>query len=371
MLTFHFLNVNHGDSIIIQNESPKNGTHYGLIDSNNPNNDNCPPALKKLQSLGAEKLSFVALTHPHADHYSGLSQILETYKGKIDHFFSFPISDFTDGRLSKLTKIYARLHDETDSPLLKRNLYEFVYILSLVNKNIKINNWYQPSGFSNRITPTGFSDVECNVILPNPSVKGKYFQMIENEDYDVVSCHNLNELSMGFHFKFKNFEIVLGGDCIRSSWLDHKRHCNRGGIEINGHIVKLPHHGSKHECDENILDHLLNKDKEKETIAILSADGQSHPHPEVLERLIARNAKIYCTNLSLKCGGTIKEYKKLQGINSALGRFLNLVSKPSSEDLQPCQGDISLSINDNGELSVKRQFLHPCVLTNDYDFLIA
>lgn len=193
--------------------------------------------------------------------------------------------------------------------------------------------------------------------------------MIENGDCDIVSSHNLNELSMGFHIKYKDFEIILGGDCVRSSWLDHRRHCIRGGIEINGHVVKLPHHGSKYECDSKILDHLFAS--EEEAIAILSADGQSHPDPEVLDRLVEMNAKIFCTNLSTKCGGPIREYKKIQGVDLALGRFMNLVSKPSSANLQPCQGNISLKIDDKGNLSVKRQFSHPCVLSNDYDFLLG
>lgn len=133
MLTFHFLNVNHGDSIILQYESDK-GTYFGLIDSNNPNKNNIPPALNKLQSLGAEKLSFVALTHPHADHYSGLLKTIQEYEGKIDHFFSFPISNYTDGRLTKLVEIYADLYNETDSPVLKTNLHEFVAILLFAKK---------------------------------------------------------------------------------------------------------------------------------------------------------------------------------------------------------------------------------------------
>jgi metal-dependent hydrolase (beta-lactamase superfamily II) len=65
MLKVHVLNVEHGDSIIVE----FNGS-FGLIDSNR-----CGqriPALEKLQALGAERLRFVALTHPHHDHYRGI-----------------------------------------------------------------------------------------------------------------------------------------------------------------------------------------------------------------------------------------------------------------------------------------------------------
>jgi glyoxylase-like metal-dependent hydrolase (beta-lactamase superfamily II) len=47
-------------------------------------------ALHKLRDLGATALSFVCLTHPHADHYRGFKDIIAAYNGKIGNFFLFP-----------------------------------------------------------------------------------------------------------------------------------------------------------------------------------------------------------------------------------------------------------------------------------------
>lgn len=41
-----------------------------------------------------DRLRFVALTHPHDDHYAGLARLMEGYSGRIDHLWSpFPTGD--------------------------------------------------------------------------------------------------------------------------------------------------------------------------------------------------------------------------------------------------------------------------------------
>lgn len=47
-------------------------------------------AYAKLEELNANNVSFVALTHPHLDHYLGLSCTLKDFK--VNYFFSFPLT---------------------------------------------------------------------------------------------------------------------------------------------------------------------------------------------------------------------------------------------------------------------------------------
>ena len=101
MLRFHFLNVGQGSSTIVERE--ENGKHhFGVIDSN------CRRAeenevLRKLTSLGAKKLSFVMLTHPHADHYAGMSDILHRFQRRIGAFYVFDVGDLiaNDARVGR------------------------------------------------------------------------------------------------------------------------------------------------------------------------------------------------------------------------------------------------------------------------------
>ena len=120
MLTIHILQVAHGDSIIVEYNS-SSGHYFGVIDSNQVS-DGDPPALSKLKLLGAEKLSFAAITHPHADHYKGFLKILRAYEGNIGGFYTFPLA--RQRRLKPLATLYSKMLLETDSMTVRGNLIE-------------------------------------------------------------------------------------------------------------------------------------------------------------------------------------------------------------------------------------------------------
>jgi beta-lactamase superfamily II metal-dependent hydrolase len=107
MLRLHFLNVGHGDSIILE-EIVGTETHYAVIDSNHQG-PGIPVALRKLRELGATRLSFMLLTHPHRDHYRGLLQILREYPNAIGSFFIFPLGEFVPNRIKSLSRHYIEL----------------------------------------------------------------------------------------------------------------------------------------------------------------------------------------------------------------------------------------------------------------------
>ena len=90
MLNLHFLNVGNGDFIVVEfnNGSSK---AFGVIDCNRTF-DRPSAAKDKLIELGAEKLSFICITHPDQDHYTGLLDVLDHFSGKVAEFFTFPLS---------------------------------------------------------------------------------------------------------------------------------------------------------------------------------------------------------------------------------------------------------------------------------------
>jgi len=369
LLTFHFLNVNHGDSIVIeyQNDIEK---VFGVIDSNIVDPHSPPPALEKLKSLGAKKLSFIALTHPHADHYSGLSQIIDYYKNNISNFYSFPLDAFIPGRLKDIAKIYQKIHDNVDSPTLKRTLNEFVKILLFAKKYIGLDKWQEPNGCDNKIAPEGFKGVSISVILPHPRYKGPYFQMIEQQSDEIIALEQLNNLSMAFQITYGDFEIILGGDGTNLSWSDHIKYSQNRGIQFGGDIVKLPHHGSHIDCTKRNIKHLF-KDGDGRKIACISANGRSHPHPDIFKILSKIKIDPYCTNLSKICGANIKEFEIIPEITPVLNRFICSVGEPGRKGIQPCQGDITINIHKNGHVEVTPQYNNMCQYRGDFDFLMS
>jgi beta-lactamase superfamily II metal-dependent hydrolase len=84
-LTFYILNVGHGSSVVVEKQSATDRA-FGVIDSNKQGAQT-PKALRKLQQLGARRLSFLCLTHPHADHYRGMYDIIRAFPNAIDFFY--------------------------------------------------------------------------------------------------------------------------------------------------------------------------------------------------------------------------------------------------------------------------------------------
>ncbi len=76
-LTLWVLGGPRGESIVV--ETP--GGAYGVIDAYQDAELN--PTLRLLQSLAVPRLEFVAVTHPHLDHFGGLARLLGEYEGRV------------------------------------------------------------------------------------------------------------------------------------------------------------------------------------------------------------------------------------------------------------------------------------------------
>ena len=367
MLKIYILNVDHGDSIIIEHED--NGSKvYGVIDSNIPEGENTPPALIKLQQLNAKNLSFVALTHPHKDHYLGLPEIIESFP--VENFYSFPLGSLNPANLEKIKGIYRKLIENTDSSYLKRLSFQFVRLLWLVKNRIGLDNWESPIGCDSIIYPQGFSDVDIRIILPHPKEKGFYFQMIENNDVNIATSQNLNKLSLAFLINYKGVQVILGGDGTRSSWISNKQTLIKGNKKLNGDIVKLPHHGSKHDCSKDIFDYIFNQTAERK-IACISANGRSHPDSDIFNYIESNNIFPYCTNLAELCRANIRQLSYSDNIDPVLNRSINLYEEYGGSAVQPCQGDITISIADDGDIDITTEYQNACIFRGGYDFLLA
>lgn len=366
MLSIHILNAGHGDSIVLEYKT-RGGTVFGVIDSNRIS-DQTPPALQLLRKLGAKRLSFVALTHPHADHYKGLYEILVEYRGRIDNFYSFPLDHHKEGRLKKLSEIYLDVFEKTDGKTSRSTIKEYLKILYEVKENIGLDNWEEHTGFESSIAPRGFAGVDIHALLPLKSVKGEYFQMIQNESMDVVEGVDLNSLSLAYQITYRGHKVVLGGDVSYLNWIAHKRQNAKRGKELDAKLAKLPHHGSYKDCKSDVIDYIFVSEGLR--YACISANGRSHPHQETLVELKDRNILPYCTNLATACGAEANNVMLHDSsIKPDLVLFLNRVLEEiPGRHYQPCQGNITFVIDDNGELSIKTEHGLPCPYRGDYDF---
>lgn len=84
-LGLHVINGGYGESIVL--ELP--GSRWGVVDcyASKLGKPDLNPTLSFLRERSVQELEFLALTHPHADHYHGLKDILEHVRVKAFWWF--------------------------------------------------------------------------------------------------------------------------------------------------------------------------------------------------------------------------------------------------------------------------------------------
>ncbi len=367
MLKIHILNVDQGDSILLEHQSDGTSS-FAVIDSNRYKGEE-PAALKKLKSLNANRINFIALTHPHADHYRGLLDILQHYSSSIDNFYSFPLALSKTNQLKKIAETYQKLINASDSPLAVSSATEYVKLLYELKHNLGIEKWEELVGFENTIPVTGFEDVTFQALLPYASAKGDYYRLIEEGSMDIIANKDLNELSLAIKVIYKGHEIILGGDATYNNWIRHRKDNGRRRRKLNAIATKLPHHGSKKDCRQIVLKYLFSNCDDK--YAFISANGKKHPHQTVIKNLEALGILPYCTNLSVNCSRNYEQSEIFDdSLDPNLRLFINRVmAEIPGKKSQPCQGDIIIKIDSNGVLSVQSEYDMACPYRGSYDIL--
>ncbi len=372
MLKLHFLNVGQGSSAVVEFTRDES-KHFGLIDSNCPVGDK-PRALQKLRDLGCNHLSFVALSHPHDDHYGGLIDVLNAYQGSISELYTFPMGNLTSnkGRMTQLKTQLARLFDiPADDPKIRKARLEFVQILQWAdaNNSSRATEWRECDGEENYVAPPGFGpEVEIKTILPPKRVKGSWISALQTGSFEQPGALNVNELSLAISISYAGIETLIGGDGTKQNWMIRKRYRERRGAVPSALVVNLPHHGSKLDCDKEVIDELFASAGTR--YAITSAGGVSHPFPENIKYLANNGIKPYCTNLMPICGNNVVRLQPSQNIAPELVRWIREAAEQPFV-MQACQGDITVCIDPQGSCKVMSSTGNVCWLRGDLDNLIS
>jgi competence protein ComEC len=183
-------------------------------------------------------IELVILTHPDADHYTGLVSIEEHYS----------IKSFATSFTQKDTPGYQTLSDE----LLEQGSEQRVVC--------------QGDKFSFK------EGIRLDVVWPKSCALGS----TDKNDNSVVTL-----------LTYKELQILLTGDA--EEHIGDFYQADVGDIDI----LKVPHHGSKDGVDEDYLEAL------KPEVAILSVGSKNrykHPSAEIMELLEQSNIKTYRTD---------------------------------------------------------------------------
>jgi hypothetical protein len=299
----------------------------------------------------------------------GMQAILTHFSKKIGVLFTFPIRrDRAD--IIRLVSAYKKHATSTDDPSQGKQSLELANIFLLAKTAVEC--WEDPSGTRTDISVPGFSDVKISTLLPRSGVKGDFFQKILTGDIEPERPQ-MNELSMAFLIEYAGQQVILGGDGTQSNWLFQAKRWTTGAHRLRPVAVKVPHHGSQHDCSPKVLDIMYGDEKDQYpgAIACISANGKTHPSPDVLDEMVRRGILPYCTNLARRCGASRKNLITDPKTDPALLRLINSAAVDSDDSTQPCQGDILLELRPGQSIGVTTEHKNLCPLRGDLAFLAA
>lgn len=243
-----FCDVGQGDAILI-----RENTLEVLIDGGP--DKNVLSCLSENMPFWDREIEVVVLTHPEADHLSGLIPVIERYR--VGYFISSPVGNSSAG--------FAKLQDlieEKGVPV--KNLYSGGTVSFDGLKLISLwpeKSWLMAKLESSR---TGLVD------KARPFSEGKAVLGIE-------TTTNLNDFSLVFHLKYGRFDALLTGDADERVQDEIMETAQIEPVEI----FKVPHHGSK----TGMIDEFLERASPDLAVISVGKNRWGHPTEEILEKL--------------------------------------------------------------------------------------
>ena len=269
------LNVGDGDAIIIR-FPPKYGEKAcSVVDCYNAGK-----TIAALEVLKPDTIPFICATHPHYDHTKGLATIIKWLMEK-----KIPVEEFWDSGFRHVSKTH----------------YE---LIGLLRDNPQIKVKYLTSG-----SEVTLNKVRILVLSPSIQLKNRYDTFgtninnasivlkLEYPPKDIapyyLSPQEAAAKGLSEEERLEQHSIILGGDAQFDAWAriteefpELQRTSNRGQLidpllrkhrPLSCHVLKIPHHMSKHGISLEVLEIL----RPRYTIA--SCDNKStHGFPHDL-----------------------------------------------------------------------------------------
>lgn len=356
-LQITFFDVGHGDCIVVEARE-SDGSHWLVVDSSLrlQDGEHINPAAAYLRTRGVEFLSNLVVTHFHRDHVAGIEQVLGFNP---DRVFVPPFVRKTDEKhtalLSRSKQEVLRILAENDDPEVVRPTKSLAHLLAFLSKNPPGDRLVEANGPANkyRLSPS----VEFEIALPLPKVRGVLHARMNDEAFTLDTFAGHNEASIAVRLFYAGRVVLLAGDSEASAWFDHQAQRRRDHVvRMDASLLKAAHHGSRHNNPLKVLNYQL-ASPDVERIAVCSANGVSHPHAEYFANLAELGVLPYCTGRSTLCDDNVVRLPTTAGQAADVATVLQNYLVPRS---MPCQGDIVVTISDDGTALVEATRALPC-----------
>ena len=303
-LVFHFLNVGHGDAILIGFPAVNGKRRYGLVDCNN--GTKTEKYLDKLMPDPADRdrLLFICATHPHLDHIRGINSLLNhpVYHPEWfwDSGFRYPSDNYRT--------ILQTISEADDIKMVRvtsgmERYFGRVRVTALA-PSVRLRNRYATYGVdsNNASIVLRFEHHEGDILV---SESIKYEE--GTRTYDEVMTQAGKSV------------VILAGDAEFDSWahiveefpVQHEENVEAATSQmkllnnLSTWVVKVPHHGSMHSASLDVYEKMgepslaivSNKQKKgKIRIGDLEVERGKFPHPSTVNSLHETTTKILTTD---------------------------------------------------------------------------
>lgn len=360
-LTVHVLGAGKGESIVLQ--LPDGG--FGVVDccARSLDDPTSNPTVALLNEIGGSELEFLCLTHPHDDHFRGMSQILDRFPTRCFWYFGAQSA----AQFEQLVN-YVRFEAlQEATPEAGDWGREFPRIWSLVEARRKAKTIMLKA--SRPGTP----------LYPVPIDTLAHFQIVglapsENQAASYVSgfkdCFDRegrfharlprdyhNRISVALRIKYGQTRVILGGDVERPGWLDVLQEVQFA--DLAAHLVKVPHHGSENGYCENLWSHFSASGKPDAVVTSYASQGL--PRRRALEVI-----RDHANTVLLTCGSALRSSELPSGTNEEEFKsrlaLLNKMGRLQGEGIHAC-GRWTLVFDVQGNC-VHRESSSPAIVLN-------
>ena len=336
LLGIHVIGAGKGESILL--ELP-NG-EWGVVDCFSPSltKKHLNQTLRLLADFDVTRLCFICLTHPHEDHFRGITHLLEAYRENIKEFWVFPARYIRKVIVHLLTVAHGaegRLVENT-------SVAELVEMFRVVEdeKRIRIRRTEDFKLLYDCLVEVGSKDIPLQIfsLAPSGNLANRYQREIDelnvtvaDTDQVVKTYQRHNLISSVLLVKYGETKIILGGDAEKESW-DYilKDEIRIKNESLKCELVKVSHHGSKSGMTENLWETLSPDGK---CYAVLTPfKSQRLPSREAVEKIFHHTQALFSTALDATTVATrtmedmLSEYRLQQVLkqSSAAARIRRL-----------------------------------------------
>lgn len=251
-IELHIFGAKKGESIAVRLP----GNRWGVVDTYTPNlaRPESNPTLRFLQARGVGRLSFLCLTHPHDDHFRGMSHLMKAFRPDNVWLFGAKAPRDLYAQVAAALKLSSESNHTGQEE--SESAGDLVRFLDQVRDELKEPSRNPPlrvKRLQSGLTLLDESSTIPQLRLISLGASGgramiyeealkKCFDPITGSLAERAPHVNHNLISGGIVIEFGRARIVLGGDIEREAWEETLRE-NLPGLE-GSHLVKASHHGS-------------------------------------------------------------------------------------------------------------------------------